>query len=167
MDTKQHELETDTQTEIEVDGPEILVDEDGDIVNESDIVTPIALADAASEIPSDLLLTTAADRAANSNAVELYGLVAEADPTADVSAEIAALSAVDKGRLESLREMSQSEGLTFSDSQLLALLRRVAQMNDVSAAWGKKTARKINVKDVAKRRAANKAAKAARKRNRR
>jgi hypothetical protein len=165
MDTKQPEYEM--QTENEVDDVEILVDEDGDIVNESDFATPVALADAASEISSDLLLTTASDRAANSNAVELYGLVAEADPTADVSAEIAALSDDDKERLESLREMAQSEGLTFSDSQLLALLHRVAQMNDMSAAWGKKAKRKVNTKDVAKRRAANKAAKAARKRNRR
>ena len=166
MDMKQPEHETEPQTETEIDGAEILVDEDGDVVNEIDVATPVAIADAASEIPGDLLLT-AADRAANSNAVELYGLVAEADPAADVSVEIAALSEEDKERLESLREMSQSEGLTFSDSQLLALLHRVAQMNDMSAAWGKKAKRKVNTKDVAKRRAANKAAKAARKRNRR
>ena len=145
---------------------EVLVDADGDIVVEGDFASPVTTADAASENLADALLSSA-DLAGRSQAVELYGLVADADPNADVTAEVAALSDDDKQRMESLREMAQSEGLTFSDSQLLALLRRVAQMDSMPKAWGKKSKRKVDTAAVAKRRAANKAARAARKRNRR
>lgn len=164
MDTTQPESEA-TETTLDTQ-EEVLIDADGDLVPEGAFEPPVALADAASEVLADTLLSSA-DRASHSQAVELYGLVADADPNADVTAEVAALSEDDKQRMESLREMAQSEGLTFSDSQLLALLRRVAQMNDMSKAWGAKRKRKVNTQEVAKRRAANKAAKAARKRNRR
>lgn len=164
MDTTQPEDAT-TETTLDTQ-EEVLIDADGDLVPESDFESPVAIADAASEVLADTLLSSA-DRASNSQAVELYGLVADADPNADVTAEVAALSDDDKQRMESLREMAQSEGLTFSDSQLLALLRRVAQMDSMSKAWGKKSKRKVDTAAVAKRRAANKAARAARKRNRR
>lgn len=139
------------------EGEEVLLDLDGTegfecLDSSADGVEPI--------------LHSTADSTRMQQGVELFGITASVDPNADVTKEMEALSDDDKQRIQALREMAEAEHMTLTDAQLLAFLNRVKELGTVTKQL-KGAVRQVSAKDKAKRRAAAKAAKASRKKNRR
>lgn len=139
------------------DGEEVLLDLDG--------TDGFAGLDSSADGVEPLLHSTA-DSTRLQQGVELFGITASVDPNADVTAEMAALSDDDKQRIQALREMAAAEHMTMTDAQLLAFLKRVKELGTVTKKL-QGPVRQVSSKEKAKRRAAAKAAKASRKKNRR
>lgn len=142
---------TPAPVDIHVDDMSLATDED----QESEVL----LTDGA-EFP---MLSTADAAGADVNS-KLLGI--DVDPDADVTEEMAALSAEDRKRIEALREMGAAENMNLTDAQLLGFLKNFKKLHEATDALAPKK-RDVNEKAKAKRRAAAKAAKESRKRNRR